>query len=374
LRIYWYWPHPHRIANLLVLATVRPDDTLTVEALPSLAGEKFDTIAEYEVVRDLPDPTLVPRSRTGRVARRASIAAGRARARRRLLHRGFDIAQMELLTYQSDWLDLPGIRRRLPVVATVHDVRPHASKLPARVEMALLRRLYGTATTDRLVVFHEVLRDELISDFAVDPARVTVIPIPIDGRDARLQDCQTPERPFVLLFGRLRANKGVRVLLQAARTLGRDPGFDLRIVGGGDPALEAEVRTAADSYPWIHCEIGWVSPDRMAELYSTASLVVLPYTTFHSQSGVLADAYGYRLPLVVTDVGAIGPTVRDDETGWVVPPSDADALGDAIAGAMRSLMAGKDKEAALDAATTRHDHKSVGPILRTLYDDVRSTR
>jgi glycosyltransferase involved in cell wall biosynthesis len=374
LRIYWYWPHPHRTANLLALATMRPDDTLTVEALPSLAGETFGTVAEYEVVRDLPDPTMVPRWPPARVGRRASIAAGRARARRRLLRRGFDIAQIELLTYQSDWLDLPGIRRRLPVVATVHDVRPHVSKLPTRVETALLRRLYGAGATDRLVVFHEVLREELISDFGVDAARVTVIPIPIDGRDARLRECQPVERPFVLLFGRLRANKGVRILLRAARTLDRDPGFDLRIAGGGDPALEAEVRNAAAAQPWIHGEIGWVSPDRMAQLHSTASMIVLPYTTFHSQSAVLADAYRYRVPLVVTDVGAIGPTVRDDETGWVVPPNDADALADVIANAMRSLLAGEDRAAALDAAATRHDPKSVGPILRAVYDDVRSTR
>ncbi len=170
MRIYWYWPHPHRTASLLALATVRPDDTLTVEALPSLARETFGAVAEYEVVRDLPDPTTTPRWLPGRLARRASVAAGRARARRRLLRRGFDIAQMELLTYQSDWLDLPGIRRRTPVVATVHDVRPHVTKLPKSVETALLRRLYGPATTDHLVVFHGVLRDELISEFGVDPS------------------------------------------------------------------------------------------------------------------------------------------------------------------------------------------------------------
>ena len=45
-----------------------------------------------------------------------------------------------------------------------------------------------------------------------------------------------------------------------------------------------------------------------------------------------------------------------------------------ISNAMRSLLAGEDRAAALDAAATRHDHKSVGPILRALYDEVQSTR
>ena len=373
MRIYWYWPHPHRTANPLALATARPGDTLTIEALPSLAGETFGTVAEYEVVRDLPDPTLTPRRPVGRAVRKMSLAAGRTRARRKLLRRGFDIAQIELLTYQTDWLDLPGIRRRTPIVATVHDVRPHASRLPARVETALLRRVYGAAATDQLVVFHDVLRDELISEFGVDTARVTVIPIPIDGRDARLPDRPTPERPFVLLFGRLRADKGVRILLRAVRNLGRDPGFDIRIAGAGDTALEHEVRSAAATCSWLHAEIGWVSPERMAQLHSTASLIVLPYTTFHSQSGILVDAYRYRVPLVVTDVGAIGPTVRDDATGWVVPPNDAEALADVIASAMQSLLGGEDKSSALQAAAARHDPSAVGPVLRALYDDVLSS-
>lgn len=374
MRIYWYWPHPHRTANRLALATAGPDDSLTVEALPSLAGETFGNVAEYEVVRDLPDPTVTPRWPIGQAVRKVTIAAGRTRARRRLLRRGFDIAQIELLTYQTDWLDLPGIRRRMPVVATVHDVRPHASRLPEGVETALLRRLYAPTATDRLVVFHDVLREELISEFAVDAARVSVIPIPIDGRDARLRECPTPERPFALLFGRLRADKGVRTLLRAVRQLDGDPGFDIRIAGAGDTVLEDEVRSAAAACSWLHAELGWVSPERMAQLHSTASLIVLPYTTFHSQSGILADAYRYRVPLVVTDVGAIGPTVRDDETGWVVPPNDADALAEAIAGAMASVLGGENKSAELQAAAAHHDPKSVGPILRALYDDVRSDR
>ena len=72
-------------------------------------------------------------------------------------------------------------------------------------------------------------------------------------------------------------------------------------------------------------------------MFSRASWVLLPYVSFHSQSGVLADAYTYRVPLVVTDVGAIGPTVRSDGTGFVVPPGEGEEHVVEIGGMEREL-------------------------------------
>ena len=70
------------------------------------------------------------------------------------------------------------------------------------------------------------------------------------------------------------------------------------------------------------CEVGYATAERKGELYASADLVVLPYTTFASQSAVLQDAYAHRVPLVVSDVGALGETVRGDHTGWVVAPGE----------------------------------------------------
>jgi glycosyltransferase involved in cell wall biosynthesis len=97
-----------------------------------------------------------------------------------------------------------------------------------------------------------------------------------------------------------------------------------------------------------------------------ANVIVLPYTRFHSQSGVLADAYTYRLPLVVTDVGAIGPTVREDRTGEVALPGSATGLAQAIA---RVLSVDRvELETRLDLAAHQHDCSVVGPKIRAIYD------
>ena len=185
LNIYCYWPHPHAEASPLLLNALRDGDRLTVQALPSLRGRSFGTVAEYDVVRDLPDPTVPARGGfVGRATRIGRLTVGRSRARRRLLRGDFDIGHIEMLSPRVDWLDLRGVRGRLPLVSNVHDVRPHRS-IHDGIETRLLRRLYRDDRAGHLIVFHDSLKQELISDFGVESERCPVLPHPLDGRDLR---------------------------------------------------------------------------------------------------------------------------------------------------------------------------------------------
>src|SRR5262249_8129237 len=139
----------------------------------------------------------------------------------------------------------------------------------------------------------------------------------------------TSSRPMLLFFGTMRANKGLDVLADALTALGPAFEADVVIAGTGDASVIAMLQRTLGAHPNVRLEIGGVDDARKRQLFSTARWLLLPYTSFHSQSGVLADAYAYRVPLAVTDVGAIGPTVRADATGLVVPPGNADAFADA---------------------------------------------
>jgi glycosyltransferase involved in cell wall biosynthesis len=230
--------------------------------------------------------------------------------------------------------------------------------------------MYEPACTGDLLVFHRVLRDQLVAEFGVAPERVHVVPHPLDGSDAQLEEVEPPERPFLLFFGTLRANKGIDGLLAAVEALDDDPPFDVVIAGEGPPATEGRVREVADRCARLRFEPGFVSPERKRQLFSTASAVVLPYRSFSSQSGVLADCYAFRTPPIVTDVGALGAPVRDDDTGWVIPGAGVDELAGTMELAMGELARGRDRRDALDAAAARHDFARVGPMLRSIYDEV----
>jgi len=118
----------------------------------------------------------------------------------------------------------------------------------------------------------------------------------------------------------------------------------------------------------VSAEIGFIDPVRKDALHRQASLIVLPYTEMHSQSGVLADAYAYRIPIVATDVGAVGDTVRDDGTGWVVPPSDPPALADALRSAVKDTSALRAVASAIDRVAEEYSYEKVGARMREIYE------
>lgn len=361
MRIYWYWPHPHAAASSLALSVLRPGDSLTVQALPTLHGRSFRAIEEYTVVRDLPDPTATTGAQGCLVPRRLALSCRRSLARHRILGNGFDVAHIENLVYQTDWLDLRLLRRRVPLVSMVHDIRPHRSNLPPSLELQLLRELYRQA--GRLIVYHQVLKDELVGDLLVEPSLVHVVPIPIMSKQPRRLE-QRSERPILLFFGALRENKGIRVLIRALASLSR-PNFTVTIAGDGPEAIRRELREAVGHLPFVDLELGFASMERKAELFSAASGLLLPYTSFHSQSGVLADAYAYRRPLIASDVGALGPTVRADGTGIVIEPGDPDTLAEAM---IRLAMdGGASWSHALETAAESHSYEAVGAQLRDIY-------
>jgi len=72
-------------------------------------------------------------------------------------------------------------------------------------------------------------------------------------------------------------------------------------------------------------------PDEKVDLFfSACDMVVLPYTSFESQSGVLLRAYAHEKPVVVSNVGAMGEIVGSDKVGEVVEPENVKSLELAI--------------------------------------------
>ena len=361
MKLFWYWPHPHRTKNVLVDSVFQVGDSFVVQALAGYRGVPLPPVeAPYVVHRELPDPTR------GRPILNTS---------RRLWvrHRGVrrfdpDIVHLELLEYRFDWAFAPLLRgwsRHRRLTAAVHDVRPHVSNMPVAIEAAMHRRLYRSF--DALVVFHDSLRRQLIDEFGVSADRVHVIApaiVSAPGAHGRLASGNGD----VVFFGTFRANKGIDLLVEAIAPLPELPGRRFVFAGTGDPTLEDRVRSLVASRNDTDCEIDQLSNARVDELLSAARVLVLPYTTFSSQSGVLIDAYRHGVPLIVTDVGALGETVSTDETGWVVQPGDVGALRRAIEEARQDDEAIDRYANAIAVVIQHHEPRTVGAALRAVLD------
>lgn len=155
-----------------------------------------------------------------------------------------------------------------------------------------------------------------------------------------------PDAPTVLLFGQLRADKGLGDLLRATRAV---DGLQLIVAGEdlGAPAAEAEALAAVADR--VHLRAEFIPMEDAADLFAAADAVVLPYPRA-SQSGVLLLAYGFARPVVAYPVGGLAEAVDDGESGWLCARPDADALADAL----RAVVAAGPDESARRGENGRH--------------------
>ena len=330
MRIYWYWPFARPEELTIAPATPREGDHLLVHTLDRASAPAATSHDKWVLERALPEVSDVgPRVMWAASRTRTYVARSAIRSRAVRTYRP-DIAHIMFLNYFTDPVALPRLRRRVALLSTVHDAVPHVGRLTPRVETAVLRRLYRAS--GHLLAHHAHVKARLVGDFGVPADQVDVIPLQIPSFPNR--DVPPPDSRRILFFGTFRRNKGVDVLLSAIKQLRGEDDIDFVLAGQPDDFDQATLHQAAAADPRIRLELGWITPERKSELYSEARLVVLPYTSFASQSGVLNDAYGHRRPVVVTDTGALGETVREDGTGWVVAPGDAQDLATSILAAL----------------------------------------
>ncbi|MEM8705990.1 MAG: glycosyltransferase family 4 protein [Actinomycetota bacterium] len=360
MRFLWYWPFARPEEMALATAFASAGDELLVQVIDRDAAPVSIDGATADLRRDLDDVDRDvagwrwPMSRVGTYVRRT------AQRRSTIREHAPDVVHYHYLNRFTDQFGRPDGTW----VASVHDVEPHQPRL-GRLERALLRRLHRRP--DGLIVHHPWLADRLVADHGVTPERIAVVPhqvFPVADPVPR----PASGRLRVLCFGALRPNKGVAWLIDVmARPELAD--VELVIAGRGDAEQERRIREAAEGATNVTLEIGYVSTERKDELFRSCSVVVMPYESFSSQSGVLHDAYGHGRPVVVTDVGALGETVRHDGTGSVVDHGDDDALVEAIE---TMLGPSGDAAAARAAAVARNQApERIAEQLRVAYERFR---
>jgi glycosyltransferase involved in cell wall biosynthesis len=141
-----------------------------------------------------------------------------------------------------------------------------------------------------------------------------------------------PDRraPFQVTFaGRLAAEKGLDVLLEAWRRAGLGAGGAALVLAGDGPLRAAATAGGAQV-------AGALDPVALRALYAGSDVVVLPSVPtrdFLEPWGlVVNEAFHREIPVVATTaVGAVaGGLVVDGGTGLVVPPGDPAALACAL--------------------------------------------
>jgi len=243
-------------------------------------------------------------------------------------------------------------RRGASVIHTLHDLDPHAG-----VRFAGLIRLWNRlilASGCRILVHGRRYRERLLAQ-GLPPSRVTFAPLlhgfwsyEAENQAAAALPQFPPAQPRqVIFFGRLERYKGIDTLFAAwallsAGQVDADPAWPHRLILAGSvahdlalPALPAGVELRDRRIP----------DAEGIELFRSAALLVLPYRDA-TQSALVATAYRFGVPVIVTRTGALPEAVIEGETGWVIPPNDPPAL----AHALREALSDSNRLAAMGAA------------------------
>jgi glycosyltransferase involved in cell wall biosynthesis len=122
--------------------------------------------------------------------------------------------------------------------------------------------------------------------------------------------------------GRLSAEKGVDVLIEAAARL---PAITVDVLGEGPTRPELE-RLADRKAPGRIRFHGRVDKDSVHRAMRSALAVVVPSRWYENQPITILEAFACGVPVIGTSLGGIPELVTDDVNGYTVPPNDPAAL------------------------------------------------
>ncbi len=204
---------------------------------------------------------------------------------------------------------------------------------------SLTTRLLYRHLVDRVVVTGvERTRRALIERDGLQPDRVDAFPIGIDITHFKPGPPQTDLREelglekdhrLVGMISYLRSYKGHEYLIDAAASvLSRMTKVTFLIVGEGPE--EAHLRSRIEA-KGLHQGVRILGfRQDLLNVFRSLNVFVIPSVEGDTIPQVILQAFAMGLPVVSTTIGSIPDVVREGDTGFVVPPRNAEALAERI--------------------------------------------
>lgn len=262
--------------------------------------------------------------------------------------------------WMSGWVAIE-LRRRLniPVVQIFHAMgktkRRHQKKVDTspgdriRTEKEIVRE------ADRIIAQCPSERCELVEDYGANPNKIVLIPSAVNtrifkpvARDAARRRIGLDMNEKVIVYvGRMLPRKDIRNVIRALAVLLRKSESDaclptsslrLMVVGGEslepDPIATPEIgelqKLAAELGVTEYVRfIGKRQPEELRYYYCAGDIAVT--TPWYEPFGLTPlEAMACGRPVIGSAVGGITYTIKDGETGFLVPPRDPEALADRL--------------------------------------------
>ncbi len=229
---------------------------------------------------------------------------------------------------------------KVPLVVTCHSLEPYRpwkeEQLGTGYNLSLFVEKLAIENADIVIAVSEAIREDIIQYYNVTTDKVVVIHNGIDldrwmpKPNDKIRDDYGIRGKYIFFVGRISRQKGIITLIDALKYLKRK---DLQIVlrsGAADTEefkheVEKKIQNE-DNIIWIR---GNLEEEELMELYSEAELFVCP-STYEPFGIVNLEAMACEKAVVASAVGGIKEIVVNEKTGLLIPPSDPEALANAI--------------------------------------------
>jgi len=227
----------------------------------------------------------------------------------------------------------------IPLVVTLHSMEPlrpwKRDQLGTGYDISSWIEKTVVEAADRVVAVSNLMREDILTHYEVDPAKVVVIHNGIDP-DVYVKTTEKTAlarygvtEPYVLFVGRISEQKGIFDLIEASKELPEGVQLVVCAAAPDTPELHERLTKATDG----RNDILWINemvakPD-VIQLYSHATVFACP--SVYEPFGIInLEAMACETAVVASATGGILEVVEDGETGILVPPSDPAELAKAL--------------------------------------------
>ncbi|MCP4991076.1 MAG: glycosyltransferase family 4 protein [Colwellia sp.] len=268
-----------------------------------------------------------------------------------------DISHFHIFQHQiSPSIFGPLRKHNIPIVLTLHDLKPICpnykmyvdgrvceeckgrkfincfknrctkgstlGSLISTIEMYLHYAMGYYQGVDHYIAVSEFYRDKMI-EYGFSPEKITYLPNYIDASEYQPDGT---DNGYMLYFGRLSEEKGISVLLEAAKSL---PDVPVYIVGSG-PLEESLKQKATDEGLDNVKFCGFKAGAELKKLLMEATAVVVPSEWYENCPMTILEAFAAGKPVIGSNIGGIPELIEEGVDGFTFPPGDQAALAEKI--------------------------------------------
>lgn len=225
----------------------------------------------------------------------------------------------------------------VPFMTTFHAAYKFSSKWKQRYNSVMAKGV-------RIIAISQYIAQHIIDHYDIDINNIRVIyrGTPIERFHPNMihperiiklaREWQVPEdKHLILMPSRLTRIKGHHILLEALTKLNRDDYFC--IICGATPGRDHYQQELLELITKLGLEkrvrIVGICQDMPAAI-RLAQLVVAPSLVPEGFGRIPVEAQAVGTPVVASAIGGHKEIIIDGETGWLVPPDDANAMAEAM--------------------------------------------